>query len=216
VYSLQRSELAIVIPAYNEMLTIEAVVKSVSVYGQAIVVDDCSSDATAELALSKGAIVLFHKKNLGYDSALNTGFKEASNLGFSYVVTFDADGQHDAEIIRKYIEYFEKGYDLVLGNRPSTARLFEYLFSVYSKYRFGLLDPLCGMKGYNISLFNEYGCFDSYRSIGTELTFYSVKSGCKVIQVPIPIYQRVDIPRIGSNFKTNIKIFRALFIGMFK
>jgi len=216
VYILQRSELAILIPAYNEALTIERVVKEVSSYGQPIVVDDCSNDNTAIIAAAAGAIVVSHKINCGYDCALNSAFSKASRLGFLYVVTFDADGQHSAGIIAEYIKQFENGYDLILGNRPKTARFAEYIFSKYCRIRFGINDPLCGMKGYKMSVYKSHGCFDSYDSIGTELMLYSSREGLRIFQLPIPIFLRNDAPRFGTKFNANRRILRSMLIGMFK
>lgn len=216
MHTLQRSELAIVIPAYNEALTIESVVKAVSIYGQAIVVDDCSTDETSDLASTAGALVISHTNNGGYDCALNSGIAKANHLGIPYAITFDADGQHNAEIILQYIKSFEDGCELVLGVRPVTARWAEYCFAIYTHYRFGVNDPLCGMKGYNLNLYKEYGCFDSYQSIGTELMLYALKSGTKKIQIQVPISPRLDNPRFDATFRANIKILRAMIIGFLK
>ena len=213
---LQHSELAIIIPAYDEALTIEAVVKSASIYGKIIVVDDSSADKTASIAAAAGALVVSHTDNRGYDCALNSGFEKASELGFSYVITFDADGQHNAEFLQEYIKCFEQDYDLVLGIRPVTARWAEYCFALYTRNRYGVRDPMCGMKGYNLKTFNRYGCFDSYKSIGTELMLYSLKSNDKMIEIKVPISKRIDKPRFGATFQANIKIIRALFIDIFK
>lgn len=210
MYILERSELAIVIPAYNEELTIDSVVKAVSIYGQPIVVDDCSSDKTAKLSEKFGAIVVKHSINQGYDEALNSGFKKAEELGFSYVITFDADGQHDCNIISEYIIKFNDGYELVLGIRPDFQRISEKIFSLYTKFFFGIKDPLCGMKGYHISLYKKQGYFDSFKSIGTELAIFSAAKGCKKTQLFIPIHQRKDSPRFGARFNANKKIIQAL------
>ena len=216
MYTLQRSDLAIVIPAYNEELTIQTVVKAVSVYGKVIVVNDCSTDKTPDLAASAGALVVSHNDNKGYDSALNTGFEKAAQLGLSYAITFDADGQHNAEIILQYIASFDEGNELVLGIRPSTARFAEHIFSLYANSRLGVKDPLCGMKGYNLNLYKEHGCFDSYQSIGTELMFSGLMAGCVMNQIDVPISPRVDAPKFGALFKANIKIFRSMLICIYR
>ena len=78
---MDRSRIGIVIPALNESLTIENIVKTVVKYGLPIVVDDGSVDDTSKLAVSAGAVVVSHLQNCGYDCALNSGFKKADELG---------------------------------------------------------------------------------------------------------------------------------------
>ena len=92
---MDRSRVAIVIPAFNEEKTISKVVRAANKFGKSIVVNDGSKDNTGEIAKRSGAIVFMHKINLGYDAALNTGFKKAAKLKFDYIITLDADGQHD-------------------------------------------------------------------------------------------------------------------------
>lgn len=213
---MERSQLAIVIPAYNEAATIAKIVNTASKYGQAIVVDDCSKDATAVLAKEAGAMVVQHALNQGYDGALNSGFKAADQQGYVYVITFDADGQHHEDLLQVFLAHLEQGYDLVLGVRPFYARLAERLFGIYARLRFGFQDPLCGMKGYRIEIYREHGCFDSYRSIGTELALYGLLSKKRFIQVSVPIAARDGAPRFGQMWKANYKIMRAMWMSFFK
>lgn len=213
---MERSEVAIVIPAFNEAAMIKRIVESVSVYGQPIVVDDCSVDETATLAKIAGAIVVRHDTNRGYDGALSSGFAEADRRGFSYVVTFDADGQHNVVLVGDFLVQLGKGFDLVLGVRPYYARFAEYLFALYSRLRFGVRDPLCGMKGYRMSLYRARGWFDSYRSIGTELALYGLREKRSFIQLPVPISERNGAPRFARLWKANYRILRALVISWWR
>ncbi|KKW30984.1 MAG: hypothetical protein UY76_C0069G0003 [Candidatus Uhrbacteria bacterium GW2011_GWA2_52_8d] len=88
------------IPAYNEETTIADVLTRTRPYVDGmIVVDDGSSDRTAEIARTQGAVVVSHVINRGLGAAIGTGFAAAQSLGADVVVTLDADGQHDpAEI----------------------------------------------------------------------------------------------------------------------
>src|SRR5262245_53500219 len=90
----------VVIAAFNEARAIRRVVAElVSLPYRVVVVDDGSSDATAQIAARDGAEVLKHPINLGQGAALQTGIDYALLRGASHVVTFDADGQHRAEDI---------------------------------------------------------------------------------------------------------------------
>jgi len=208
---MERSAVAIIIPAYNEQETISAVVQKVKPFGTVIVVDDASNDRTAGLAKDAGALVVAHLENKGYDGALNSGFLKAEQIGCRYAITFDADGQHEAAILDIYLNHLrEQECDLVLGVRPEKARISEVIIGWYFRLRFGIKDILCGMKGYNMSLYRNNQGFDHINSIGSELAMVSIKSKCKFIQVPIPIYPRKGNPRFGTLLKSNIRIMKAL------
>lgn len=213
---MDRCCIALIIPAYNEAQTITCVVKSALLYGQPIVVDDCSSDATAELAKQAGAIVVPHEANKGYDATLNSGFVEAVARGYEVIVTLDADGQHSPLSIPMFINKINKGASIVFGVRMSRPRIAENLFAWYTSYRYGVKDPLCGMKGYRCEVYKELGYFDSYRSIGTELALYGVKKGFTFDQVSIEIKERLDEPRFGRLARANFLIFRAMMIDLFR
>jgi glycosyltransferase involved in cell wall biosynthesis len=87
-------------------------------YANVVVVDDGSTDATADEALAEGATVLIHPINLGQGAALQTGLTYAYGQGASRVVTFDADGQHAVEDIAVMTAIQDRlGVDTVLGSR---------------------------------------------------------------------------------------------------
>lgn len=206
--------IGIVIPAFNEAKTIGQVIKDAAHYGIPLVVDDASTDETADVALAMGAKVVIHPANRGYDAALNSGFQRASEMGMQVVITLDADGQHDPSLIQEFIDGIESGFDVVLGVRGRHQRLAEKLFALYTKARYGLNDPLCGMKAYKCFLYQKLGHFDSYGSIGTELMLYAVKNGYQYAQIPIAVRDRIDSPRFGRIFAANYKIMRAMFLSM--
>ena len=90
--------------------SIYRVVKNIIPHGEVIVVDDGSSDKTSQKAKLAGAIVISHKTNLGYDSAINC-FREALKREAEFILTFDADGQHDENMIKFASSHLEEGYD---------------------------------------------------------------------------------------------------------
>ncbi len=208
---MDRHRIAIVIPALNEAEMIERVVISVLEYGIPIVVDDGSSDGTARLAEAAGACVISHDMNRGYDQALNSGFARASEFGFKYVITMDADGQHDPGILSLLISELDAGADVVVGIRDKRQRLAEHVFAWVSYMKWGVRDPLCGMKAYRLDIYQELGHFDSYDSIGTELAIFAAKNGKMISQIPVKTRERADAPRFGSRYLANTRIFRALW-----
>lgn len=110
----------VLIAAYNEASVINDVIKDVllNVTDNVLVVNDGSSDNTAEIAKAAGAQVISHCDNLGQGAALQTGFSYLKGIDFDYVVTFDADGQHMYEDIFVMMEALQKEQaDIALGSR---------------------------------------------------------------------------------------------------
>ncbi|MFA6382287.1 MAG: glycosyltransferase family 2 protein [Candidatus Buchananbacteria bacterium] len=109
----------VVIPAYNEAKAISQVVKKIKDKAyDVIVVNDGSADNTGELAKQAGAAVVNHFLNRGQGAALQTGLDFALSLQADIIVTFDADGQHEANEIDDLVEplLLQKA-DVVLGSR---------------------------------------------------------------------------------------------------
>lgn len=208
--------LAIVIPALNEASSIAPVVKAAREYGLPIVVDDGSSDDTAEIARNAGAEVISHERNRGYDAALNSGFKRAAQLGSVFAVTMDADGQHNPELLGRFAQELEQGADVVIGVRDRKQRLAEHLFAYVTKWLWGIKDPLCGMKGYRMSVYNRLGHFDAFGSIGTELALFAVRNRYRLSQIPVPTRDRVGAPRFGRLLHANFLILRALLLAFWR
>jgi len=209
-----RHRVGIVIPALNESATISNIVKAALAYGLPIVVDDGSTDDTAGLATEAGAIVVSHEKNRGYDEALNSGFKKAAESDCETIITLDADGQHNPDLIGAFIEKIDAGADMVVGIRDHRQRLGEHLFAFYTNYRFGIRDPLCGIKAYRTGIYKALGHFDSYGSIGTELMIYAARKSYNIDQLPFEVMEREGQSRCGQTLQGNFKIFRALFLAM--
>ena len=95
----------VIIPTYNNAGTIHRVVSDVAaVADNVIVVDDGSTDATAETLRQFDVTVVTHSRNRGKGAALKSGFRKARQMGFDYAVTMDADGQHFASDIPAFLD----------------------------------------------------------------------------------------------------------------
>ena len=213
---MDRHRVAIIIPAFNEEKTISKVIKGANKYGKAILVNDGSNDKTARIAKKLGAIVKTHTTNKGYDAALNTGFKIAAKLKTNFVITMDADGQHKTELIKKFTDLLESGTTIVLGVRNKKNRFAEHLFSFYTKYRYNILDPLCGLKGYRLEAYKLIGYFDNYKSIGTQLMIKNIILGKSFKQVYFDVKNRDGKAKFGNLIVGNLKILRSLFYLMLR
>lgn len=213
---MENLRVGIIIPALNEESTIAKVVISVSKYGVPIVVDDGSTDQTRVKAIESGAIVYSHEKNRGYDSALSSGFAVAHEMGMNYVITIDADGQHNTEMLEKFILELSNQADVVVGSRDKFQRISEKVFSKVSKKIWHISDPLCGMKGYRMSLYVERGAFDTYNSVGTELAIYAASKGKVIKELKILTKDRIGISRFGGTLKANARILISLVHGLIR
>ena len=119
-------------------------------------VDDGSTDLTAEVAEKEGAYVVRHKTNKGYDHALLSGFRKAEELKMETIISFDADGQHDPKILSQILDLlYKEDNDLVITVRPLGSRIAERIFGVYTASRFCVKDILSGVKGYRLSRFQD-------------------------------------------------------------
>ena len=109
-----------VIPLFNEEQVIADVVRDVRrTFPNVVCVDDGSSDGSAAAADAAGAVVVRHPVNLGQGAALQTGFEYAlSDPGMRWVVTFDADGQHQVSDVLEMLEKARAEHlDVVFGSR---------------------------------------------------------------------------------------------------
>jgi glycosyltransferase involved in cell wall biosynthesis len=113
--------LLILIPAFNEEAAVGGVIASVRATlpdAPILVVDDCSQDATVSAARVAGAEVLSLAHHLGLGGAVQAGYKLAFELGFSYVIRVDGDGQHDARDIPRIFDMLRaSGCEMVIGSR---------------------------------------------------------------------------------------------------
>jgi glycosyltransferase involved in cell wall biosynthesis len=111
--------IAVVVPAFNERRQIALVVgQLLPRCSRCIVVDDGSSDGTADAAAAAGAVVLRHMVNRGQGAATLTGIRYALLDGPDVIVSFDADGQHDAEDLPALVAPILAGRaDIALGSR---------------------------------------------------------------------------------------------------
>jgi glycosyltransferase involved in cell wall biosynthesis len=203
---------AIVVPAYNEERSLPSVVRDLLAHAPVIVVDDASTDATASVAEEAGAIVIRLTENGGYGAAVDAGFREADARGYDGVVTADADGQHDPDDVARFVDLIAgPDVDLVVGIRDDRRRFVERLCSLYARRAFGIEDPLCGLKAYDLRFYREYGGFDLQHSVGVELMAHALRNGARWKQLPVSLRTRSHgSSRFYVSARTNLRILRSL------
>jgi len=208
-------KLVVLIPAFNEEKTIGKVIQEIpkNIEGideiKILVVDDGSTDDTAETAKKAGAFVISYAKNKGLGVAFLTGIKEALKQGADIVVNIDADNQFDPRDIPKLVKpIFEKKAEMVAGTRfedKTSARqvpfikrwgnkAFTSLINILTRQHF--TDTQCGFRAYSkeaILRLNLFGKFTYTQEVFLDL----VNKGLTIKQVPIKIrYYKDRTPKI--------------------
>ena len=200
-----RHSTLIVVPAHNEQQRVGEVVEGVLALGldaDLLVVDDGSQDGTGAEARRHGAIVVIHPYNMGYGSALLTGYLYARRHGYPRVVQMDADGQHDPGSIPDLLAALDRGADVAIGSRylagnaPPTSwarRLGSRLFSAIATAWTGttITDSTSGFQAMNetaLAVIAHDGFPEDYPD--ADVLILLARAGCRLVEVPVAMHPR--------------------------
>jgi len=191
-------KIGIVIPAYNAGHDIRHVLLKALEYipkTRICVVDDGSTDNTANAVTSLGVVLLQHPKNCGKGEALKSGFRFAMDNDWDGVITLDADGQHDPEAIPRFITIFsESDFDIALGTRPlrvgempldriCSNRLSSLIVSCVSKM--WIPDSQCGYRLIKTEVLRHIDLESSHFETETELIIKAARKGYTFAFCPV-------------------------------
>jgi len=211
-------KLSILIPAYNEEKTIVDCIKSIDTSFpkineiEIIVIDDGSSDKTAELARDCGAVVYSFTQNQGLAKAVSYGFSKTLERKTDILVILDADNQYDPKEIPLLLDpILENKSDIVLGDRqimkldhmPLQKKIGNKLSSRIVSKLMGqrINDAQTGFRAFNLDALNKLHIFSGYTY--TQETLLQAKyKGLKIIEVPVSFRRRKDKSRLISNIFT--------------
>ncbi len=215
----------VVVPAFNEAPAIGAVLGELrAAYPNVVVVDDGSTDGTAQVARTAAAYVLRHAINCGQGAALQTGIEFALQCGAEYIVTFDADGQHRVEDVAALLAPIRSGEcDIVLGSRflgqsvgvPPLRRMvlrFGVLFTRLVS-RVNLTDAHNGLRAFSRRAAQRINLRLDRMAHATELIDQVRQSGLRFKEVPVQIRYTAYSLRKGQSARGAIRIALHYLLG---
>lgn len=207
----------VVVPTYNEAGNIERLLESILAVDPNIgvlVVDDSSPDGTADIVdrvaarseFARRVDVLRRPSKSGLGTAYRAGFSRVLDAGETICVQMDADFSHDPRYLIEIISAVEMGADAAIGSRyvpggriENWPRLRLFLSRWGNRYAAGMLglavnDATAGYRAYSPALLRRID-FASVRAEGygfqIEMTHRAVRSGARVVEVPITFVDRV-------------------------
>ena len=215
----------IIIPAYNEEAVIRKTILQLLEYPYRIVlVDDGSTDGTRIAAEDLPVHYIRHAFNLGQGAALQTGIAYAIEKGAAFIVTFDADGQHDVQDIPQMLDLLkDKNADIVFGSRflagASTnmslirklfiqiARLINFIFT-------GVLlsDAHNGLRVLNRKAACSIVLTENGMAHATEILIQARKHHLKIAERPVRVLYTDYSRKKGQPLMHGFKIIQDLFL----
>ena len=185
------------IPAYNEEIKINDVVKKSLPYADKVIVcDDGSTDDTAALAKKAGAVVISHEKNQGYGATISTLFDYCRKNNAEIMVTLDGDGQHNPDQIPDLISVIIKhNVDVVIGSRslkddknlPSYRKTGIKIITstINSATNLKVTDSQSGFRAYSKEAIDLIHPTESGMAVSTEILVKISNNGLSMAEVPI-------------------------------
>ena len=198
--------ISIILPAFNEEKSIANVLKGLDDWrdrAEIIVVDDCSTDRTAQIAEHAGARVIRHRVNKGYGGALKTGIRAATG---EIIVMMDADSEHDASQIASLLDALGDN-DMVVGargkgsNAPLLRRPGKWVLFQVANYlaQTQIPDLNSGLRAFRKEVVQKFlHILPNGFSFTTTVTLALYKAGYSIVYVPI-----ITTPRVGSPSTVN-------------
>jgi glycosyltransferase involved in cell wall biosynthesis len=189
-----------------------------------LVVDDGSTDRTAEVARSAGALVLSHPFNLGVGAAVRSGMRFAAMRGYAVAVQVDADGQHDAAEAARLVERLEAdGADLVIGSRFAAGyktglarRISMRALSRVVSRRLGthISDTTSGFRAFGKRAIEQYarGYPTAYLSDTVEALLLADDWDFVVVEEPVQMHQRLGGQPSSGRAKSAFHFLRLWLI----
>ena len=218
----------VIVPALNEQETVAAVIADIrrDLGADVLVVDDGSTDRTAEIARRSGASVVRHPFNLGVGAALRTGFRFAEAHGYQIAMQIDADGQHDPHEAARLLDRVQAGSDIVVGSRFASGsgeyqvafvrRTSMKLLSAVLSRRIGrpITDTTSGFRAFSRSAIELFATQypSAYLSDTVESLLIAHYNGLSVEEVPVSMHERMGGVASNNWFRSAYHLVRLVLV----
>jgi polyprenyl-phospho-N-acetylgalactosaminyl synthase len=221
----QRSDLWIVVPAYNEATRIDATLRSLAGFQpRVVVVDDGSRDGTLAFALQHRVFALRHSVNCGQGAALQTGIDFALAQHAEYIVTFDADGQHSPDDIGPLLAPLLAGTSQVaLGSRflgqamgiPWSRRALLKLGVAFTRIvsRMRVTDVHNGLRAFSRAAAVSIRIQHDGMAHASEILDQVHRAGLRYCEVPVSIRYTAESIRKGQSSWNALHVVTDLVLG---
>ncbi|MCK4503901.1 MAG: DUF2062 domain-containing protein [Desulfuromonadales bacterium] len=213
----------VVVPLYNHAATVRDVVERVlQLHPHVLVVDDGSSDAGATVLDGLDIKVIRQPENRGKGEALKTALAEAQRLGFSHIITIDADGQHYPEDLPKVIAAIAADpCGIIVGKRdfeqttiPGSSRFGRNFSNFWLRVQTGksLGDSQSGFRAYPVNIVLGLPLHEKHYSFEVEVLVRAAWAGVQLYDVDIQVYYPTAAERI-SHFRGFVDNFRLTVLN---
>ncbi|WP_407423258.1 glycosyltransferase family 2 protein [Methanobrevibacter sp.] len=229
--SNSRNDIFVVVPAYNEEKTVSQIIEGIAGEGYNVVlVNDGSKDNTLNLAIESKRkypdriFIVSHVINRGLGAALKTGMTVALDKNAEYILTFDADGQHEISDIAKVVKPLQDGEaDACIGARPLKDMPFSKSFANFVMnfltlvfYGRNVKDSQSGLRAFTANAASQINVVSSGYAVSSEFIKEISDNHLKLEEVEITTIYTPETQHKGTDAIVGIKILFKMILDLFK